>query len=877
MSIRPIEPQPDLDAAALRASGPLDATSRKSSGGIGHLLRANVRSHARRYVATGLAVAISMAFVVIALAVGANLSDTMQRAVRDQYQGAAVVVTLDWGKAPTNPDGSYAEANLSNAIPQLEAVDGVGAVGQTTWSWLELRSDKRSGGAISLVNPDPLGNPAINEGSLPSGADQIALSASMAKSLDVSVGDTVSVKADGTEATKDMTVSGTWPNSFTSFRSILMTPDAAHTLFGEFSPETLQVAGKSAVLSDADQDALAAAISAQLADQPITVTPAHQIIADTLAESQMNNTTSTAALLVFPVIAVAVAAIVVSTTFQIVLQQRRRELALLRTLGASAGQVRGLIRREALIVGAVSALVGVVLGLLLSATGLALLGQSDSFIDGLTSQKPLQLAAVWVLGTLLTFVIGMRPAAGVAKISPIEALAPIDETDARARKSHRIRAAFGIVVAALGGAGMAMGLRMDDDAAGFGIALLSGIVCLVGALLMTSVFLPKLTYAMAMPFRGVVGTMAKGNTLRNPDRTASTGTAIVVGVSLITMMLVAAGSMRATLFTEVDHARPFDLVATSESGALGTDMAGRIRAVNGVDATQDIYWSTGIQQDTHTITLGGDTASAEAQYWTVVGEPDLNPVAHSEVSVLGDDQVRMSIEKAAYNGGLDTSSGTLEMCAAAGECRTLTIVDDENAAFGQLMVSAHTLEELAPDRTLNEIYIRLTDEADVNQVQTDILSIDMDLNVGGAAAERAMYTQMINIMLAVVIGLLAVSVLVALVGVANTLSLSVAERTRENGLLRALGFTKRQMQRMLAAESLYIGLSASVVGVGLGILFGWVGVNAIPMDVKQVILIVPWLQIVGVFAVAIAAALLASWWPGRRAARTSPVEALAAE
>jgi putative ABC transport system permease protein len=162
-------------------------------------------------------------------------------------------------------------------------------------------------------------------------------------------------------------------------------------------------------------------------------------------------------------------------------------------------------------------------------------------------------------------------------------------------------------------------------------------------------------------------------------------------------------------------------------------------------------------------------------------------------------------------------------------------------------------------------------------VQSDILSINQDLDVSGAAAERALYTQIINTVLAVVIGLLAVSVLVALVGVANTLSLSVAERTRENGLLRALGFTKKQMQRMLAAESLYIALSGAIVGLGLGILFGWVGVLAMPLEVSHTIIVIPWIQIIGVIAVAIVSALLAAWWPGRKAARTSPVEALATE
>ena len=140
-----------------------------------------------------------------------------------------------------------------------------------------------------------------------------------------------------------------------------------------------------------------------------------------------------------------------------------------------------------------------------------------------------------------------------------------------------------------------------------------------------------------------------------------------------------------------------------------------------------------------------------------------------------------------------------------------------------------------------------------------------------------MYTSMINMVLLVIVGLLAVSVLVALVGVTNTLSLSVIERTRENGLLRALGLSRRQMQRMLALEAIYVALTSAIVGVVLGVFFGWAGVLALPVDVERIIVIIPWLQILGVMAVAILSAIVASWLPGRRAARTSPVEALATE
>ena len=839
---------------------------------MNELLRANVQSHARRYVATGLAVAISMAFVVIALAFSSGMSASLTKSVRDLYAGTAAVVTLD------DSIESGEETALADYASPLSELDGVTAVGQQSYNYWELRSDSgRISGSVSPINPTPFPRPEVESGTLPQGSHELALVASQAAELGVQAGDTIRVRDQWTdEPTEEFTVSGIVANPKNSLNGmnsgVYSTPEALDPV----NIHALFLASPDPEPSLQEQEALVQQIDAEFGNV-LSVSTADDAIAKNLEAMQMGQGTLTAMMMVFPVIALAVAAIVVSTTFQIVLQQRRRELALLRTLGASAKQVRSLVLRETTIVGAVSSLIGVVAGVLVSAAGLLIMNIADSFGEALTMQNPVQLIIVWMLGTLMTLAAGARPAMGVTRIPPIAALAPVDESGISTRKSHRKRLITGLIIVLITGVGLYLGIGADDES-GFLLAFFSGVVCLIGALLVVSVVLPRLTYALGKPGRGVVAQMARTNTLRNPERTSSTGTAIVIGVALISTMAVAASSMRETLLSEVDSQRPFDLVVTSNSGPIAPEILDRVGALDGVDTAIGVHGSQAHAPGDGTLTLGIDTTSHEESNSaiTVLGEPDLNSVSHSKVPVLSDQTVKMNDETPGYM-GLDATNGYLRLCSQTAECADLEIVWSNNLDLGVISVSAGTLDKLAPQAELYQIPLRLTDSDDVTSVQNAITSLADNLDVGGAAAERAMYTSMINTVLLVIVGLLAVSVLVALVGVTNTLSLSVIERTRENGLLRALGLTRRQMQRMLALEAVYVALTSALVGVVLGVFFGIMGTMALPFEVERTVIVIPWLQVIGVIVIAILSAIVASWWPGRRAARTSPVVALATE
>ena len=384
--------------------------------------------------------------------------------------------------------------------------------------------------------------------------------------------------------------------------------------------------------------------------------------------------------------------------------------------------------------------------------------------------------------------------------------------------------------------------------------------------------LPALTRAFGAAFPGTLSAMARENTMRNPGRTSATGTAIIIGVTLVVTIIVGAASVRTTLTNAVNDARPFDLMAASTDGAITDDQQAAIAATDGVAATVAQYAAPG----TLTTTSGapayapgqGADAEDEAQASSVMitGEPDYTGVTHSTVTQLGDGQVRVGDEALAGQ--------TLRLCADT--CVDLSAVYDKNSSAGSAQVSEKTLRSIATSLERQAVIIKMADGADAETVQAALLK-DSHLSVNGSALERQMYTKIIDRLMLVLVGLLGVSVLVSLVGVANTLSLSVAERTRENGLLRALGLTRRQMKSLLALEALFLSMTGALIGVGMGVAFGWVGVMSLPIDGATPVLSVPWLQLVGVCVVAIVSALVASWLPGRRAAKVSPSEALATE
>ena len=217
------------------------------------------------------------------------------------------------------------------------------------------------------------------------------------------------------------------------------------------------------------------------------------------------------------------------------------------------------------------------------------------------------------------------------------------------------------------------------------------------------------------------------------------------------------------------------------------------------------------------------------------------------------------------------------MCTSNGKCADFTALIDEHSQADYVSISANALGKLDSSAGVSAIQVKLDDQASATEVQSALLSLNDQYSVNGTALERETYNRAINQVLLVVIGMLGISVLIALVGVTNTLSLSVAERTRENGLLRALGMTRRNIKTMLSVEAVCIALAGSTIGVILGIIFGIAGTYAMPLEDVTIAIAMPWGTLIAVVAVSVLAALIASWLPGRKAAKVSPVEALATE
>lgn len=843
------------------------------------LLKANLHSHGRRYFSTGLAVAISTAFIVITLLFSNTMTSTLTGSVRNSYRGTTSVVTYSPAEDEALNMTAAQVGNDFDALTQkIAKIQGVTAVGITAQYPIGV---KAGGDQTTLfLSPslaEPLSAVKMSEGKAPATASEIVIPQRTAKESSLKIGDKVtSLSRDDAVSAHEFTIVGTYSSGNRTLAPSYVTTEGFEASTGMKPTGEIHVATNAPAVnkygnpSTDDQEQWTHKLTTELASvKGVKVTSVSATVDKSLREIQVSAAMLTAIALIFPAIAILVASVVVSSTFRVLLQQRRRELALLRALGGSTKQVRSLVRRETYAVGGISSLVGIILGLLLGGFGLSAITEDTTFVDVISSISPLYVVLVWLFGTLLTVFVGRRPARAVSQVPPIAALSPINEVDATSQKSHRVALTLGLLLTVLCGGSLFASLRIHNESqkflASFGLSLL----CLVGILITCTVIVPAATKFFGKLWPGMLARMARENTVRNPGRTAATGTSIVIGVTLVVTMMVGASSMRDSLINEVNERRPFDIsVSNFSDEALSSDIQSRISSTDGVAATVPVYSTVGgANAEDGTIAPGG-SGSEDAGTMPILGQPNYSTVAHSSVDQIDDATVMVSL------GSLDGKN--IKLCAAEGSCMTLKAKYDKNAK-APYEISQANLLKIAPKAPITGMIVKLKDGASATDVQKNLTKIDTGLSVGGSAIEREMYTDIINQMLLIVVGLLGVSVLVALVGVANTLSLSVAERTRENGLLRALGLTKRQMKSMLALEALFISVTGALIGTACGIFFGAIGILALPLEGVTVFITIPWMQILAVVMIAILAALVASWLPGRRAAKVSPSVALATE
>jgi putative ABC transport system permease protein len=820
------------------------------------VLFAQLRTHAARLVASTLAVVIAVAFVVATLVLNETARSTVLEAVGAQYVDTAAVVV--------SPDGT----SLADAVPTLTGLDAVRAVAPSWETSVQANVPGRTGGQylfVSTVADDPaLRWQQLSAGSLPDGPGEVAVS----ERARAEVGDVLTVSSfdgEGTETTSEAEVTGVVdlrgdPQAGLYGRAFV-TPQQAQA-WGATDPVELRVAAGRGFSPEQVRTDVAAA----LAGRDVEVrTGADQAVQ--AAAGMMGNATALAAvLLVFATVAVLVAGLVIANTFAVLLAQRTRELALLRCVGATARQVRRSVLGEAVVTGFASSVIGVLAGIGLAAGVSALAGGGESPIPLAGISVPIHAVAVGLLvGTAVTLLAALAPARGATRVAPLAALRPVDQAPLRSRPGV-LRLVLGLVLLLPGVALLGLGVVLASVL----IALPGGVLSFLGVVLLAQRAVPPVVAAagrLAGRFGGVPARLAAGNATRNPRRTAATATALLIGVTLTTAMVVGTASTRATATAGLDAAFPTDIVVEQFDGELPASLLSSLEDVAGVQHGNAILTAD---------VLGPDGQPA---YASGVDPVEAGPTLRSTEDTPLPEAGQALVPRSLAESWAVADGDPLRLGAAQGGELDLTVrvVSDDLP----LLLTATELRTLDPTAGIGQLWLRLTEadpDAQVDTVDriTDVTAaVDPSARVTGLVTLRDQINEVLDMLLLVVTCLLGIAVVIALIGVGNTLALSVVERRQENGLLRALGLTRGQLRQLLAWEAVLVAVVAAVLGVLLGGAYGLIGAASVLGEIGDIVLAVPWLQVVAIIAVATLAGLLASVLPARRAARTSPVAAIA--
>lgn len=827
---------------------------------------ANVRGHLVRLLLTGLAVMLGTAFVAGSFVLTDSIDDTFSAIFATSDSTDAVVRLAEDTEVPglelAVGDDIQDVAGVERVVPNLTGT----AVMQG-----EDGTAVRSGGAPSLGFAYDPEDPTVSlvEGRGAESPDEVVVESGTLEMSGLAVGDDTVVIVNGTPL--DVTVVGeATVDTPTAGATIVMLERGLAT--EQFAPTGL-VSGFTVSGDDGvEQQTLVDDIAPLLPEGTEVVTGAQQADETQEVLSQALGFVSTF-LLVFAGVALFVGAFIIFNTFSMLVAQRTRELALLRAIGASRAQVTRSVLGESLLVGLVGSIAGLGVGIALAAGLQAVLGSLFGLdLEGLPV-NPRTVVATLLIGVVVTAVAAVLPARRASGIAPVAAMR---DDQALPRSTVRVRAALGLALAALGA--VAMALVLTDTVTEQALAILGAGVAAVfiGVAVASPAVSKPVVWLVSAPFAGgAVGRLAQRNGLRNPRRTAATASALMIGLALVGAASVLSSSASASVSDIVEDQFVGDLVI-SDGGqpTVPVTVVEQVRDVDGVRAVLPLPFTPG-QVD------GEDGFVMSVDPGTLPGLIELTAVDGS-LDELGDG-VWLS-ESEAEDRGVGAGD-TVDVQVATGATaprEVVAVFEDSQLLAADVVVSDDVYAaatETPQANGLQFVLIDVADDADLVAVQDDVTDVAaqyLTLSVLDADEFTSEQTAQINTVLGLLYALLGLSLVIATLGVVNTLALSVVERTREIGLLRAIGLTRGQLRRVVTIESVATTVFGALLGIALGLAFGIAFQRAIADDGLEV-LAIPWATVVVVLVGSAVVGVVAAVLPAWRATRIDTLRAITTE
>ena len=836
-------------------------------------------AHKRRLVGTFLAVFLGVAFLSGTLVLGDTLRANFDSLFTSVTGDTAAVVrnSTKVNDSPATPRGPI-PASLADRIRAVPGVDGVQPVaaglGQIVGS---------DGKVVTAMGPpiagtwiaDPSLTPyELAEGRAPRAPDEVVVNRGAAKRGNLHVGDRTVIQTPRRVPVTVVGIAtfevadGFGGSSYVAFtlegaqRHLLKQPGEATSILVKAAPGTSQeeLAGRLRPLLPAGVEAIT---GAQASDESITdINQGFLGLFRTF-------------LLVFAGIALLVAMLSIANTFSIIVAQRTRESALLRAVGASRRQVLGSVLLEALAVGLVASLAGLAGGIGV-ATGLKAVFAGFGFplpTSGVVF-KASNAAISLAVGMAVTLLAGALPALRASRVAPLAALREVAAE--RTTPSTR-RAVVGGVLVAAGVALVAVAAPVGGDAVAR-LTAAGAVLLVAGAVALGAVVARPASRLLGAPLprlRGTSGALARENAMRNPRRTAGAAVALMLGVAVVALFTVFTASLRASVQQSVAGSFGGDLAITS-----GGFTGGRLDPGLAADVAKlpEVRQAAGI--------TGGDVLVAgERQQVSVASRAELAgaldvPMVAGSLDGLGPRQLAVAEGVADDRGWRLGTPVPVRFADGATETFTVgAIYGGRDVVLGDWLLPRAAYQPHANQDVDATVLVWLRDGVSLAAGKAAVERVAAD-HGGPAVQDRQEYADTLagglSAALSLVYVMLALAILIALMGIANTLSLSVHERTRELGLLRAVGQTRAQLRSMVRWESVIVAVFGTTAGLGLGVLLGWALVRAASVTSTGTFA-APLAQLGVVLLAGAVAGMLAGVRPARRAARLDLLTAIATE